>query len=323
MYRNEPVPRFKCENQSETWCAWFHVPYKILKTILPFFFLVSSSAFAEQGYYTWVDAQGRIHNTPIPESQSQKNREKSDPSLANESEQSKGAKPDEFLTEEQLDEKIKQEKKEKPPFYTRVDADGRVYNEFIPQVDVEFASEEPVVTELLAVPFRLDAKYKSSGCCAQYQESFSDSQKINNADYKFPIDEASPLFGTKSGAKRSLFLSLANNTNNEKAESEESLTPETTLLESASGKRYLIDFSIYKANSDVTLNVVALDSDFAPLYSFADLPSMYVGETWKSFAKSSWSLQLDDSEVDYLIINFNNAEKLPKFNVVVEKTVLK
>jgi len=232
-------------------------------------------------------------------------------------------KPDEFLTEEQLDEKIKQEKKENPPFYTRVDADGRVYNEFIPQVDVEFASEEPVVTELLAVPFRLDAKYKSSGCCAQYREYFSDSQKVNNADYKFPIDETSHLFGTKSGAKRSLFLSLANNTSNEEAESEESSASEATLLDSRQGKRYLIDFSIYKASSDVTLNVVALDADFAPLYSFADLPSMYVGETWKSFAKSSWSLQLDDSEVDYLIINFNNAEKLSKFNVVVEKTILK
>lgn len=282
--------------------------------------VVSSSAYAEQDYYTWVDAQGRIHNTPIPESQSS-SKPKENNSVSNAD--TTVEKPEEFLTEEQLDEKIKKEKKETPPFYTRVDADGRVYNEFVPQLDVEFASEEPVVTELLAVPFRLDDKYRNAGCCSQYLEPLTNSYDLGNAEYKFPIDDNSPLFATNTGAKPSLFLALKTPQDNTSSNPESEIGRESSLLDKSVDKRYLLEMSVFKVNRDVTMNIVALDKAYSTLYSFAALPAIYVDESWKSFAKSSWSLQLDDSEIAYLILNFNNINDLKQFDVVINKSVLK
>lgn len=128
---------------------------------------------AEQEYFTWVDAQGRIHNTQVERVPIKKS-DKSESSLGTAHQPQRI--DSEFLTEEQLQQKLKKEKQENPPFYTYVDADGQVKSKAI--IDAQIEVEKPYVPvvydHILAPPFRV-SQSMSEGCCQRYQSYFKEN----------------------------------------------------------------------------------------------------------------------------------------------------
>ena len=76
--------------------------------------MYSSSAFAADGeYYTWVDAQGRIHNTPVEDKSS------TSESAIKQDEPPSTPPGDttEYITEEQLQRNLDQYDEDNPAFY--------------------------------------------------------------------------------------------------------------------------------------------------------------------------------------------------------------
>ena len=140
-------------------------------------------ALAEPSYYTWVDAQGMIHNTVI---------EAESPDVEGE-----------FKSEEAFQQDLKSSNDK--PFYTWTDADGTIRNNPKPDLELEFVATEIVYDAVFAPPFRLPNKIVEGACCAEYKDSFvkklqRDSltgQKINNT---------SRLYKTQDGLKPAAFF---------------------------------------------------------------------------------------------------------------------
>jgi len=151
-----------------------------------------SYCHAEQKYYTWVDAQGNVHNTPVP-TNSEENK-----STADSSAQQQG-----FLTEDEFNAEAERKKQENPAFYTWTDAEGRVVNSVKPEVLVEFTEQEVVADFVFAPPFRLPPVITEGKCCAQYQQAFSgDIQRTQ------VINKSSFFYKTLDGEYPAAYLKL-------------------------------------------------------------------------------------------------------------------
>ena len=130
MYCNKSVSKLGCKYKVNYWCFGLHLPHKILislprKSVLALLLvLLSSTSFAKQTYYTWVDAQGVIHNTAVATEPSKQksnpdsnietnNSEASAGKLIKESAEEKGSDKAEVIsgevykTEEELQQEIK------------------------------------------------------------------------------------------------------------------------------------------------------------------------------------------------------------------------
>lgn len=232
--------------------------------------LMALPSLAEPSYYTWVDAQGVIHNTAIESKSSDVNDKKqiAEPSKSFEGE-------DEFKTEAEFQENL--ESSNDKPFYTWTDADGTIRNNPKPTLELEFVATEIVYDAVFAPPFRLPNKITEGTCCIEYKDSFvkilqSDSltsQKINSA---------SRLYKTQQGYKPAAFFVV------------EGIEKEIIYIKG------------FKLSSQAKFEIIALNEVYQPIYLASNLSGLYIEQTWKDLAYSKIMLELSDSAIKYLII---------------------
>lgn len=228
-------------------------------------------------YFTWVDAQGNIHNSPV-ESSSPKEKPlttSSDESLA----------PNDFLTEEEFKNQQEKDAQENPEFFTWVDGSGRVINSVKPEYKVEFQTTEKVADFVMAPPFRLPKKITEGACCSQYSDQFS-KLSYSKENSKVEVDGFNTGFETQDQPVPAAYFSI---------------TP--------SESQNRLEFRFYKYDLSSLVEIVALNEDFKPLYLGASIAPIEVPETWSTHGYQELLLEVNDVEVHYLIVfSSNNAD---------------
>lgn len=235
---------------------------------------------AEPSYYTWVDAQGVIHNTAIEtepqKEESKKSAKIEDKNRAQQADSPEVADTDEaFQTEEEFHQNLKSS--DDKPFYTWTDADGTIRNNPKPDLELEFTAKEIVYDAVFAPPFRLPNKITEGTCCVEYKDSFvkelqSDSltsQKINND---------SLLYKTQQGLKPAAFFIV------------EGIEKEIIFIKG------------FKLSDQATFEIIALNEAYQPLYLASNLSGLFIEQTWKDLPYSKVMLELSDAAIKYLII---------------------
>ncbi len=256
------------------------------------FSFLSFPSLAEPSYYTWVDAQGVVHNTLVEDKKTSNaissddtiERENSD---QNENTQNESVKADvfreeAFKTESEFKKDIKD--REDKPFYTWTDADGTIRNNEKPDVFVEFTSTEVVYDAVFAPPFRLPAEIIEGLCCLEYQQAFK-KELVDNASTIQKVSSSSVRYKTQSGAVPAAYFILP------KAE------------------RSIVFIKAFKLAENTQFEVVALNEQYKPLYLSSNLSGVYIKQTWKDLAYNKIMLEIADPDIRYLII-FSADEKI-------------
>lgn len=238
--------------------------------------MFSSSAFAADGeYYTWVDAQGRIHNTPVE-----------DKSVADQDSEPQSPPGDtaEYITEQELQRNLEQYDKDNPAFYIWVDANGVMHTEKFDSAAESEAIEQEVVNDsdavvgwspILAPPFRVSESVTTGACCESFADQFElVLEPFDSVQLFDPTRYRS--FITGMGNRPAWFFSIGKQS------------------EKSSGQRFLI-LRVRGANISGTL--IALNSDYKPLHLEPDLILDSHTETWHSVAYQESKVLIEDSEV--------------------------
>jgi hypothetical protein len=248
--------------------------------------LMAPLTLADPSYYTWVDAQGVIHNTAIEtEAKPSKNRveEKTQKLTISEKPIAKESLKDnqeiedgeKFQTEEEFHQNLKSS--DDKPFYTWTDADGTIRNNPKPDLELEFTANEIVYDAVFAPPFRLPSRITEGVCCIEYKDSFvkklqRDSltgQKINNN---------SLLYKTQQGFKPAAFFIV------------EGIEKEIIFIKG------------FKLTEQAKFEIIALNEAYQPIYLTSNLSGLFIKQTWKDLAYSKVMLELSDPEIKYLIV---------------------
>jgi hypothetical protein len=251
-----------------------------LVLILVLLFALPLSVVAEPAYYTWVDAQGVVHNTLITSNKKTEPKKTQAKSLKEDpqAEKSDDLEVSEYPSEEQYQKNLNDKSKQDKPFYTWTDAQGIVRSEAKPDVIVEFVAEEVVYDAVFAPPFRLPKHVTKGECCESYAEAFTSVVELNgSASYK--VDDSLFAFKTQTSTVAAGYFSL----------------PELAQKE-------IVLLKAYKLAKNSLFEVIALDEAFKPLYLSSDLRGLFVEETWKDLAYKKLLLEISDADIKYLII---------------------
>lgn len=241
-------------------------------------------SLAEPSYYTWVDAQGVIHNTaidvkPTPEDAANENDPSKDSGSENPGET--GLKPEGVIAEENFktEEEFQQELKSSndKPFYTYTDVDGTIRNSPKPVFELEFVATEIVYDAVFAPPFRLPANITQGVCCGEYKKNFVKKlqrhsligQKVNNA---------SQLYKTQGGFQPAAFFEIEN------------------------FEKEIVFIKGFQLSQQATFEVIALNKLYQPIYLASDLKGLFIEQTWKDLAYNKIMLEVSDVDIKYLII---------------------
>jgi hypothetical protein len=296
MYCKQPISQFGCKNQVNYWCSGSYVSNQVLiKFLLALLFFIgalllastaaadnSNSDAEEPGYYTWVDAQGVMRNTLIAPA---KNAEKNSPAKP-------ATKPltapkfdaADYPSEEQYQKKVEGQTKENKPFYTWIDASGRLRSEFKPDVLVDFVSEEIIYDAVFAPPFRVPNYIKQGDCCESYANAFTTVAEFNGSA-SYQVNDTAFPFQTQSGNVAAGFFAMPKLADKE-----------------------IVLLKAYQLPSMSYFEVIALDSTFQPLYLGSKLSGLFVEQTWKDLAYKKVMLEISDPEIKYLIVFVNHIE---------------
>ncbi len=258
--------------------------------------LVSSTSSAEQSYYTWVDAQGVIHNTAVatkPSKQESTTETNAEGIIEEESEDKTKEKPvaisgTEYKTEEELQQEIKSGTDK--PFYTWTDADGTIRNSAKPDLLVEFSSTEIVYDAVFAPPFRLPEEVTNGTCCIDYKDAFKQKLAVDGIASQKINSESIP-YRTQQGFTPAGYFVMA------------------------STERDIVFIKSYKLSKNASFEVVALNSQFQPLYLASKLSGLFAEQTWKDLAYTKIMIELADPEIEYLIVFANNADENYSLNL--------
>ena len=236
---------------------------------------------SEPRYYTWVDAQGVMHNTLItpskntPQNNSQVSEEKSEQTvLVNASE----FNTKNFPSEEDHQKQSAESKLETKPFFTWTDAEGVIRSEVKPDVLVDFVAEEIVYDAVFAPPFRLPNYVKQGDCCEGYAEAFTAKASFNGSA-SYLVDDTLHPFQTQFGNVSAGYFSVPQLANKE-----------------------IVSLKGYKLPKESSFEVIALDKSFQPLYLGTNLKGLFVEQTWKDLAYKKILLEISDPSVQYLIV---------------------
>lgn len=240
--------------------------------LLIFLFAFSCQVFAEQKYFTWVDAQGNVHSSPLPES--------ADTNKA-------GAEQEQFLTEEEFNKEAERKRRENPEFFTWTDAEGRIVNSVKPDVLVEFSEQEVVADFVFAPPFRLPEVITQGQCCKQYEQGFSAENSALQS-----INQSSLFYKTQQGQYPAGYFEL----------------------DIGSG---WFAIKLFDLKDDSNIDLVVLNDEFQPLYLASQLIPLKVKETWSHHGYHKLILELNDSQVRYLIL-FSEQQGDQPFKVSVK-----
>ncbi len=235
-----------------------------------------------------MDEQGRIHNTVKPASETSK------PPVTPAAEQ----QTDDFLTEEEFQKKLAKDKEDNPPFFTWIDAQGRLQSQEIPQlnIEVEELSQLQSADHSLLPPLRVAANIRDSGCCLRYQHIFKDTIP----EYKsvlFSQVQLSVPFKTRSGDKAAWYFRLPESSLLSSERSSEKSLPEPRRL-----TLHLRDNDGLQGPAPVAL--IALDKQLQPLYFIPQLITQSYLSTWRSSAYQESLINILDADVSAFIIYF-------------------
>ncbi|UZK03663.1 hypothetical protein [Venatoribacter cucullus] len=246
------------------------------------FCLSAGSAQAEPEYFTWIDAEGRIHNTL----KSDADRKKNDRSKAGENERpSSSSSDDNYLTEDEFAAEQERLQREQPPFYTWIDAEGRLRYETIPQPSEEAqaaAADDVLVSDHTLLPgWRVSDAVRNSGCCGLYQAYFQEELKPFKPVLFSRVDLSAPL-RTQTGERPAWYFRL----------SELSPDAEDPVLR------------LRLRDTDAPLALIALDAQLQPLHFIPQVERQLTDATWKAVAFYESLISIADKDVQAFILYF-------------------
>ena len=238
-------------------------------------------ATAEPEYFTWVDAQGRIHNTPKPASGNESGGGQKSPAVSAKT----TGEFSEFLPEEDFDAEQKRQREEAPPFFTWIDAEGRLRNEIVPAGDsaAVVAQEISPSDHTLLPPLRVPASVREAGCCGIYRPYFRE-HLIPYKSVLFSRPELSLPLATRSGDRPAWYWTVP------------------AVLSSASAEGSLLQLRL--RGSDAPMALIALDEQFLPLHFIPSLVVQHTEATWKSVAFQESLIRVPDRDVRAFILYF-------------------
>jgi hypothetical protein len=295
MYCKQPVSKFGCKNQVNHWRCGYYVSNEVLiKSLLsPLIFigvllLLAFTAVADDSnqdtseprYYTWVDAQGMMRNTLIaPAENAEKNSATkflttplTTPLIPPKLDTS------DYPSEEQYQKNVEEHAKENKPFYTWMDASGRLRSEFKPDVLVDLVAEEIIYDAVFAPPFRVPNYITQGDCCERYANAFTAVAELYGSASYHVNDTIFP-FQTQSGNVAAGFFAIPKLADKE-----------------------IVLLKAYQLPSKSSFEVVALDSTFKPLYLGSKLSGIFVEQTWKDLAYKKVMLEISDPDIKFLIV---------------------
>ena len=241
----------------------------------------------EPRYYTWVDAQGVMHNTLITTEKNAQQPSKNDAdknSIATEKTlELKADKSPEFNTadfpsEEQHQQDIEKRKADQKPFFTWTDAQGIIRSELKPDAVTDFVAEEVVYDTVFAPPFRLPAHVTEGQCCESYADAFTAVAKFNGSA-SYQVNDTLYLFKTQTDDVAAGYFSVPDLADHE-----------------------IVMLKGYKLPVESQFEVIALNADFKPIYLGSKLEGIVVEETWKDLAYQKVLLEISDPEIKYFVI---------------------
>ncbi len=245
------------------------------------FWLGVNSAQAEPEYFTWIDAEGRIHNTLKSESES-KNPKKTPQATG---QKSSSVAEDTYLTEDEFAAVQERVRREQPPFYTWIDAEGRLRYETIPQPSEEAqaaAADDVLVSDHTLLPgWRVSDAVRNSGCCGLYQAYFQEELKPFKPVLFSRVDLSAPL-RTQTGERPAWYFRLP----------EISPDAEDPVLR------------LRLRDTDAPLALIALDAQLQPLHFIPQVERQLTEATWKAVAFYESLISIADKDVQAFILYF-------------------
>lgn len=243
--------------------------------------LLSFNAVAEQKFYTWVDERGITHSVPIQESSEPKNTEKK--AKASSRAQKNILSTDEFLTEEELEKKLKQEQEEHPPFFTWTDGQGQLRSQPIPQVEAPTTRLDnfDITDYTLLRSFRIGAA-DSMNCCAQFAKRFG-KPLVERKSLVLNYPDLNRNFPTRDGLASAWYVKLPMQVPN----------PDNFPV-----------LSIKIRHSEQPVSLIGLAQDYSLLHFLPTMRSQYVAETWRSIAYNETLISFADAAVAAIILYF-------------------
>lgn len=234
------------------------------------------NAEKEQEFFTWVDAQGRIHNTSLKQ---KKNFKQHSDSLESSTKANQIAN-EKYLSEEEFEAKQEKQKQESPAFFTWVDTNGQVHNQLLPAYSEEAQSQEARLSEryfdeIFVKPLRLK-NTANTDCCVQYISDFSPPLKPK-LSYHFTTLKAKPDFIFANESAPGFYFNLG------------------------ASDRTSRKLDIIQIHSSLKPSVIALDKALKPLHQSHSLKGVIEQENWHQTEQIHFALLLDDADIQYLI----------------------
>ena len=242
-------------------------------------FFLPLTVAAEEEYFTWVDAEGRIHNTLKSSQTPRQDKTSTSPTVR------PGDAGDEFLNEEQLASKLAEEQKNKPPFYIWIDSSGQRHTEFVVPETASAVSETSMVEEeffdhSLIPPMRLPRHIYDGPCCDQYLKAFADNVPENKS-VLFTRPGTKALFRTVKGEAPAWFFNVRPNRANHV-------------------------LSVILRGDHSVPALLALDKHAKPLHLVPALSGVINQETWASVENRESRIEVADPEATHFILYFPN-----------------
>jgi hypothetical protein len=257
--------------------------------------LMALPSLAESSYYTWVDANGIVHNTVVAtdidaaEKARLSEKESSSEKVSPSDDSNVPEEYEDYKSEDELQEQI--ESSEDKPFYTWTDASGRIRNDPKSDMLVEFSATEIVYDAVFAPPFRLPQRITEGACCIEYKEAFKQVLSFNSAVSQ-KITSDSVLYKTQKESVPAGYF--------------------TTNFSAGGVENSIVFIKSFKLSNAASFEVVALNSQFQPIYLASDLSGLFIEQTWKDLAYTKIMIELSDPEIEYLIIFANDKNMDPQ-----------
>lgn len=234
-----------------------------------------------QEFFTWVDAQGRIHNSPVNKQEPSNEAKPKQPQNT-----SLDSKP--YLTEEEFKQQQRQDKRESPAFFTWIDENGHVHNEFVESTDIPVitpkSTDENYFDDTYVKTLRLEVN-PNVGCCHQYQRMFSKTL-LAKTPYRFMHIEANTPFSFAGESAPAFYIHLD--------------------VQKAHAARTL---EVIQTKFVGKPSVIALDKNFMPLYQSHALKGVFKEQSWNQLAQTYYALEFVDPDIEFLIWYYPDAQK--------------
>lgn len=242
--------------------------------------IVCSLNLYAQEFFTWIDAQGQIHNSPVNKKESS-----NVPKPKQTQNRPLDSKP--YLSEEEFKQQQRQDKLESPAFFTWIDENGYVHNEFVESesdpVIPPKSTDEHYFDDTYVKTLRLETDV-NIGCCHQYQGMFS-KILLAKTPYRFMHIDANTPFSFAGESAAAFYVHLD--------------------VQQAHAARVL---EVIQTKFVGKPSVIALDKNFTPLYQSHALKGVFKEQSWNQLAQTYYALEFVDPDIEFLIWYYPDAQ---------------